>query len=53
MEEKTYRTWQDFNREDLRRNSTLQSTIDELARDVLFDAYQFQQEEAIEELNFE
>lgn len=51
MEEKFYRSWQEFNREDLRRNATLQLSIDELARDVLFDDYQ--QEDVTEELNFD
>ena len=51
MEEKFYRSWQEFNREDLSRNATFQLSIDELAPDVLFDDYQ--QEEVTEELNFD
>ena len=56
MEEKSYRTWNEFKQSEYRRVSTFQLSIDELARDLYFDEHnrhKDDKEEEEEELNFD
>ena len=55
MEEKEYRTWKEFNQQELRRVGTFQLSIDDLAHDLYFDDKMDKrdEEEEEEELNFD
>jgi hypothetical protein len=49
---KIYRTWDEFEREQRRRYATFQLSLDELAKDLYID-YEEEEEEQIKELNFD
>ena len=51
LEEITYRSWQEFEKEQRRRTASFQLSLDELARDLYLDLEPDTEE--IEELNFD
>jgi hypothetical protein len=53
MEKPTYRSWEDFKKDEYRRCGTFQLSIDELARDLYYEDQLYNNEEEEEELNFE
>jgi len=50
--DKVYKTWADFEREQRRRYATFQLSIDELAKDLYIDIEEEEDEEP-QELNFD
>ncbi len=53
MEEDTFRSWDDFNKNEYRRCGTFQLSLEDLARDVYYDDGSKRQKEEEEELNFD
>jgi len=51
-QDKIYRNWEEFEREQRRRYATFQLSLDELAKDLYID-YDDDPEEDIKELNFD
>lgn len=52
MEEKSFRTWKEFTRDEYRRFRTFQLSIEEFAKDLYYDETKEVQDET-EELNFD
>lgn len=53
MEEKGYRSWDDFTKTEYRRCGTFQLSLEELARDLYYDDSPYKKDDEEEELNFD
>lgn len=51
MDDKSYKTWREFQQEQFRRCSTVQLSIEELARDLYYD--EEVETEEVQELDFD
>ncbi len=51
--EESYRSWKEFEEIERRRVTTVQLSIDDLARDLYVDPRSLEDEDEVEELNFD